>query len=281
METIFIVSLAKISTGMAWYRLIRGWFGGNPDYWCYAFGWFIDYIFVTFYHKISGNSMMLWVNQIDEMRKSIWEKMKTAPCQVERFFEGSTNEMDIIDIEFEVFRLFGFLDDTCTYMNRPGAGPADAREHAPRRIGAHDIQRAFFTGYLRKHGLKFQHLLLPNGMYGSVWGSSIAHNDTGILNISGLVDYLQDILSWIPGTRIYPALYADGIFPRTPVIVGREVNGDDNQMKIVRRCNTLRQSIELCYGAIFNQNGIFRNATQFKLLKSGEKAYRLCLIVFF
>ena len=49
-------------------------------------------------------------------------------------------------------------------------------------------------------------------MYGSVWGSSIAHNDTGILNMSGLVDYLQDILSWMPGTRIYPALYTDGIF---------------------------------------------------------------------
>ena len=43
--------------------------------------------------------------------------------------------------------------------------------------------------------------------------------------MSGLVDYLQDILEWMPGTNLYLALYADGIFPRMPVVVGRDTNG--------------------------------------------------------
>ena len=78
MESILIIFFGKITTVISWYRLIRGWFGGSPDHWCYAFGWFIDYIFVTFYHKISGNSMMLWVNQIDEMRRLVWNKNENS-----------------------------------------------------------------------------------------------------------------------------------------------------------------------------------------------------------
>ena len=79
----------------------------------------------------------------------------------------------------------------------------------------------------------------------------MAHNNTYILNMLGLVDYFQDVLEWVPGTNIYPALYADGIFPRTAVIVGREIDEDDNQVRIDTRCNTLHQSLELMYGAFF------------------------------
>ena len=68
----------------------------------------------------------------------------------------------------------------------------------------------------------------------------MAHNDLGILNLSGLVNYLQEILEWMPGTNMYPALYADGIFTRAPVIVGRELNADDVQRCVDVRCNTLR-----------------------------------------
>ena len=59
-ETVLIVSLAKIATGMPWYYLVRLWFGGNPDHWCTAFAWFVDHLFVTLYNKISGGSMGQW-----------------------------------------------------------------------------------------------------------------------------------------------------------------------------------------------------------------------------
>ena len=73
-ETIFIVSLTKIATGVPWVGLIRHWFGGNPDHWCYAFAWFIDHLFVTFFHKISGGSMNQWMGNIHDFRKTIHEK---------------------------------------------------------------------------------------------------------------------------------------------------------------------------------------------------------------
>jgi hypothetical protein len=49
-------------------------------------------------------------------------------------------------------------------------------------------------------------------MFGSVFGASWNRNDNGILNLSGLASYLVLILSKIPGTNFFPALYGDAIF---------------------------------------------------------------------
>lgn len=199
------------------------------------------------------------MGRLDEFRVAIHGKMKTSPCQVEHFISGDGGQLDIIDVELHLFRLFGFLDNICVYTQRPGAGAVGGGDHAPWQIGAHDVQWAFYSGYLKRHGLKYQHLLLPNGLYGSVWGSSMAHNDSGILNLSGLVNYLREILEWMPGTNMYPALYADGSFTRTPVIVGKETNGDDVQRCVDVRCNTLHQLVDLAYGEFFNKYSVFKN----------------------
>ena len=49
-----------------------------------------------------------------------------------------------------------------------------------------DIQRAFYSGYLHRHGLKAQVVYLPIGIIGSVFITEIWQNDSGVLNMSGL-----------------------------------------------------------------------------------------------
>ena len=41
--------------------------------------------------------------------------MRLSPVQIERRLEGGDTHADIIDIDLDSFRLFGFLDDTCVY----------------------------------------------------------------------------------------------------------------------------------------------------------------------
>ena len=56
-------------------------------------------------------------------------------------------------------------------------------------------------------------LLLPHGLVGSVWGASIAHNDIGTLNMSGLSVELASMLdSHVLSGEMYPATIGDGIF---------------------------------------------------------------------
>ena len=113
-------------------------------------------MFVTFFNKISGQSFLYyWADQVDNFRSIIHEKIRVSPCEIERVMEGELTTTHIINTPFETWRVFGIIDDTCIKTTGPGGGPENDAEHAPRRIGAHDIQRAFYSGYMRAHGLKY------------------------------------------------------------------------------------------------------------------------------
>ncbi len=57
-----------------------------------------------------------------------------------------------------------------------------------------DIQRAFFSGYLHCHGLKAQVVYLPIGVIGLVFITELRQNNSGLLNMSGLNDYVVGLL---------------------------------------------------------------------------------------
>ena len=84
---------------------------------------------------------------------------------------------------------------------------------ANQREGFHEnIQQAFYSGYFCKHGLKAQVVYLPIGLIGSIFITEIRQNDNGILNMSGLNDYLCWLLSGHSIRGLFPCLYCDGIF---------------------------------------------------------------------
>ena len=74
---------------------------------------------------------------------------------------GEINSLEGLQIDFNTFRVFGYLDTTHVKTCRPGAGPV---ENGDRREDAYDLQRAFCLTYLKAHGLKVQSICLPNGM---------------------------------------------------------------------------------------------------------------------
>ena len=104
----------------------------------------------------------------------------------------------MIDIPFDQFVITFLIDDTTIESYHPGSEPFSNYVTVPRRVGAYNIQRAFYSGYFRDRSLKFQMMFLPNGLYGSVWGDSQSYNNSGVLNMSGLVDYLYSILEPTP-----------------------------------------------------------------------------------
>jgi hypothetical protein len=74
-EEILIVCLAKIATGIPWTRLIPDNFGGDVRRWSWGFRWFINHLFVTFYHKISGRSIEIWLDHIYEFKQAILDHL--------------------------------------------------------------------------------------------------------------------------------------------------------------------------------------------------------------
>ena len=99
--------------------------------------------------------------------------------------------------EPESFRVFGFTDNTMNATCRPGGGPTRTGEDAPRNDPL--IQRAWYNGWKKLHGMKWQTVDLPNGMNMHVWGPvSIRHNDIWTLEESCL------LLSFF---YLYPLIY--------------------------------------------------------------------------
>ncbi len=87
-----------------------------------------------------------------------------------------------------------------------------------------DIQRAFYSGYLHHRGLKAQVVYLPIGIVGLVFITEIWQNDSRVLNMSRLIDYLVGLLSGNLVGQLLPCLYCDGIFANLATILPRCTN---------------------------------------------------------
>ena len=106
----------------------------------------------------------------------------------------------------------GFLDDTGFGTTAPG------RERCRNFVLFSDVQRSFYSGYFADHGFKVRALTLPNGIFGSIYLVSLRVSDSGLLNMSGLDNYLSSLfrelnISMINAYDQFPAVYGDGIFP--------------------------------------------------------------------
>ena len=122
---------------------------------------------------------------------------------------------------------------------------ARSGESATRRENfAHDIQCAFYSGYLRRHGLKGQVVYLPIGIIGSVFVTKLRQNDNGVQNISGLNNYLLELLSGVFIGVLFPCLYCDGIFRVLATILPHFVNPTPELQLINMRLASLRECIE-------------------------------------
>ena len=107
-----------------------------------------------------------WKSYLPQMAELIRCKLEKEGC----YFAPGT------------FRVCSFIDNTMNATCRPAGGPtADGRD-APRYDPL--IQQAWYNGWKKLHGLKWQTLDLPNGMNMHVWGPvSLRHNDIWTLEV--------------------------------------------------------------------------------------------------
>ena len=94
--------------------------------------------------------------------------------------------------------------------------------------------------------MKFQTLLLPNGMHGSVWGVSQFYNDMGILNISGLINYAYCILSATPSSHLPCGLgYGILVASAALMLIHMDEYASRDEKRSRNRLASIRQPVEL------------------------------------
>lgn len=158
------------------------------------------------------------------------------------------NELGLVDLDPERFGVFGFIDNTCNAACRPGGGPTRDGVNAPRNNPL--IQRAFYNGWKKLHGTKWQTVDLPNGMIFHAWGPcSLRHNDLWTLNKSEITDLIRD-------ADIDLAIYGDSAYI---VKIGEHLKArhhyaDITEIEIAenKHISSCREIIEWDYGGIKN-----------------------------
>ena len=228
--------------------------------------------------------MRMWMPKIDEFRYAIWDKLSNgAALDISSNGEGNDETLHrcaYLQIPFDSFRIFGFLDDTGFRTTAPGI-------EARRTMGFFDdVQRSFYSGYFGHHGMKVQALTLPNGMFGSVYIGAIRVSDSGLLNMSGLDNYLCGLFrefnsAMETALNQFPVVYGDGIFPQLSTIVARYSHPNCDETTINRRMSSVRQSIEHIFGLHKKTFNLFGANHRFQLLVGGVEVSRLIFNSFF
>ena len=143
--------------------------GREPSQLCRATYWFLDIMIVNWGYLLLNN-LEFWLPYFPACAEAMRVELATLPNISNRQEWPSAYD------PAGGFCVFSIIDDTLNATCRPGGGPRTGGEQAPRvdRL----IQQAWWTGWKKLHGIKWQTLDLSLGMNAHVYGpASVRRND--------------------------------------------------------------------------------------------------------
>ena len=140
MDDFLLVFSHHIGTATPNTQMARDTFGGDARVFTHYIRAIAHHLYTTFYHKIAGDSMRMWVPMIDQFRNAMWDKPQDGTVN-ERNRNGADIDWEII-LPADAFRIFGWLDDTDLRTTRPR--PARVIDGTNNKIELRDTQQAFY-----------------------------------------------------------------------------------------------------------------------------------------
>ena len=163
-EEVLLVGLKRLSYPNRTYE--KHWeydFGLTHHQVSKCFGLFLTFMMVNWAYLLLDH-MEFWKPYMKDCAEKIRVRLASMGCH---FLPAGTPGG---------FRIFGFIDNTMNATCRPAGGPARDGKNAPRNDPL--IQRAWYNGWKKIHGMKWQTIDLPNGMNFHVYGPiSVRRND--------------------------------------------------------------------------------------------------------
>jgi hypothetical protein len=230
--------------------------------------WFAKFLYHKYYHRLCGHSLEYWVPDVSIFRKAIW-----------KYVCFDKDEKQDVNVMFEQFRVFGWIDCMQNFMNQPGSGPIN--EEDDRQNDVFFLQRAFYTKYGKGWGMKSQLVAFPNGMIGSVYFTSLAQNDKGCTNISGIEEEIERVLidERLNNNQYFPVLYADLIYEPSTTIVRKPQRMVNDLFH--KRLDTARVDIEHIIGGNAKLWKRIRTKHTWKLLSLKDTVREHLFSIFF
>jgi hypothetical protein len=278
-EEAFLFMMMKIATGLDNHSLVDNHFGGDYARWSYIYGETLKYVDVRYANIIGHQGLARYVNQFPEFHAAI-ERF----CETPRAREELNGDWSWIPgLEFLPLDIFGFIDNSIDRISVPCSGPRGDYIGAARKAAYEDTQRAFYTGYKKYHGLKYETILLPNGLCTLFGPVSARHSDLGMLLMSSVNTFLTNLQNGLFADAGMPVFY--GVLGDSAYRAGgwrciqsyyRALNGEELEEEL-RDVNyflkAARMTIEKNYGMV---SGLFRICTNLGSLKLAKEKPCAC-----
>ena len=237
-----------------------------------------DHLYYTFYNKISWTSFSQWLpKHVHRCRKLVHGTLSDHAIFATEFVNGRIVNQEWIcqKIDFDTFCVFGFVD----YFEMECGCSKDVRRSRGILL---DLQQAFFSGYKKNHHLRALVVTLPIGIVGEVHITEMRQNDNSVLNISGLSDYLVELLGNICVGGLFPCLYGNSIFKLLSTRVPRHRSPCPLAGRLVNvRMSTLRQICEHVNSNHKNHFHLWEVPRYLWLYRKGGSVQRLATMSFF
>ncbi len=162
----------------------------------------------------------------------------------------------LISVETEgvVNNVFGFIDGTF----RPTCRPS---RH----------QKIAYSGHKRRHGIKFQSVVIPNGMVAALHGPEAgSRHDSFLLGESEILDQLESMFP----TANY-SLYGDPAYPQSGWLHGGYRNPRPNtpQAEYNKLLSSVRESVEWGFNGVLQQFATLDYKKELMIYRSPVAAY--------
>ena len=202
-----------------------------------AFNAFLDFMVDKWSYIIMDN-LNFWLPYLPDCAQAIRDKCLDKGCH----FPDARSPGGL--------RVAAFIDNTMNATCRPGGGPARDGRDAPRNDPL--IQRAWYNGWKKLHGMKYQTLDMPNGMNLHVWGPiSVRHNDLTSLRDS---DINQKIVDMQINQPFQWVIYGDSAYVHVPdshILARHHNENNTDRQNLENKClSACRECIEWDYGDV-------------------------------
>lgn len=204
-EELFLYTLCRLAKGVTQEDSIDTHFGGAYSRWSYGYVWMLIYLDHRYQNIIGHQGLLRFLHDFPRFYGGI-----NRYCQREYTkWRNDGSSTTFTGLNFCPLQIFGFIDDSIDRVCRPFSGPNGDFPGAPRKPEYNDAQRSIFSGYIHAHGIKVETVFLPNGI-STVFGPVSARcNDSGVLRLSRLDEFLAAIQHG--ENELYKAL-GDGAF---------------------------------------------------------------------
>ena len=180
-DEIVLISLTRMAYPSRWSDVMKVFPSRKRWELGRAFYWFINFMVYKWGYLVLNNREF-WKPYLPQCAEAIREKLANLPNESYRQHHPSTYKPGRFCIAM-------FIDNTISAMCSVGGGPITGDEQAPRV--PKEVQQAWWTGWKKLHGLKWQTTDLPNGMNFEVRGPvSLRHNDNYTLDRSDIEEKL-------------------------------------------------------------------------------------------